>query len=296
MKQLNLLIITGLSGAGKSSVAGIMEDSGYYCVDNLPPALIPKFVEVCGATEGRIARVAIVVDIRGRVFFGQLKSALETLKTIGCNYGILFLSATEDTLVKRCKETRRRHPLNSEGSVLSDIKKEIEMMEEIRSQADWVVDTSGCALRDLKEKISSLLFKKDSGSTMSVMLTSFGYKKGLPLDVDLLFDVRFLPNPHYEELLKELPGTDPLISNYVLCNEVAQNFMEKLEDMFDLLIPEYSREGKVHLSIGIGCTGGRHRSVAIVEELRQRLEKQKIRLFIRHRDLGQKLEGVPLEG
>ncbi|MDP7421140.1 MAG: RNase adapter RapZ [bacterium] len=284
-KSLEILIISGLSGAGKSSVAGVLEDFGYCCVDNLPPSLIPHFVEVCQATEGRISRVGIVVDIRGLLFFGQLKNALDSLREMGCRYKVLFLTATEDTLINRFKETRRRHPLTSEGSVLSDIRQEAKIMEEFRSQADWVIDTSSFKLRDLKEKMKDLFFEKDCDTELTVVLTSFGYKKGIPLDADLLFDIRFLPNPYYEGSLKDLKGTDPEVKQFVLENEIAGEFLDKLLDLLNLLLPQYHQEGKVHLSIGVGCTGGRHRSVAVVEELRKYLKQQKIRLFVRHRDL-----------
>ncbi|CAM3005732.1 RNase adapter RapZ [Paenibacillus sediminis] len=280
-----LIIITGMSGAGKTLAVRSLEDLGFFCVDNLPPVLIPKFAELIEQSKGKIAKVALVIDLRGREFFTALSESLNYIKdhfTIHCE--ILFLDATDSVLVQRYKESRRRHPLAPNGMPLDGIKLERKMLEELQNSATQVLDTSNMKPAQLKEKIISRFSHLESG-TLSVNVTSFGFKYGVPIDADLIFDVRFLPNPHYVEQLRPKTGQDSDVYEYVMKWPETQTFLTKLLDMLHFLIPQYRKEGKSQVIIGIGCTGGKHRSVAIAEYLGKMLgasETETVR--VSHRD------------
>ncbi|MFC0332333.1 RNase adapter RapZ [Paenibacillus sepulcri] len=280
-----LVIITGMSGAGKTIAVQSLEDLGYFCVDNLPPVLIPKFAELIEQSNGKIGKVALVIDLRGREFFTALSESLSYVKdhfTIG--YEILFLDATDSVLVQRYKESRRRHPLAPEGLPLEGIKLERRMLEDLKGWATQVIDTSNLKPAQLKERIMSRFANADL-SIISINITSFGFKYGIPIDADLIFDVRFLPNPHYVEHLRPNTGQDPEVYEYVMKWPETQTFLAKLLDMLQFLIPLYRKEGKSQVVIGIGCTGGKHRSVALAEYLGRTLGSSDTELIrVSHRD------------
>lgn len=279
------VIITGLSGAGKSEAMHAFEDLGYFCIDNLPANLIPKFAELYNQSRGRVSRVALVVDIRGREFFSSFLDALDELGKMGIEYEVLFLEASPEVLVRRFKETRRRHPLAGEGSILEGIRAERERLGEIRGRADHITDTSSLTAKQLREKIQAVYGDTSQKGRITISIISFGFKYGLPLDCDLVFDCRFLPNPYYEKSLSLLTGLDDLVKQYVMKSPVAVKFRQKLHDFVDFLLPHYVEEGKTHLVIGIGCTGGRHRSVVLAEELSRFLREGGYTVSVEHRDL-----------
>lgn len=289
--DFKLLFITGMSGAGKTLAIRSLEDLGYFCVDNLLPALVPKFVELCQQAEGRIDKVAIVIDIRGGRFFDDFFQALHELQRQGYNYEILFLEASTEVLVNRFKETRRRHPLSSQGHLLEDILLEKERLEELRGIASKIIDTSDLSTSDLKNQLVDLYGPQDDKDRMHITVLSFGYKYGIPLDADLVVDVRFLPNPYYVEELRCQTGCDDEVKKYVLESPVATEFLQKYIDFLTFLLPHYVREGKTHLVIAIGCTGGQHRSVALANAIADGLNDQKYKLTVRHRDLKKKGAG-----
>ncbi len=262
-----LVIITGMSGAGKTIAVQSLEDLGFFCVDNLPPVLIPKFAELIESSKGKIGKVALVIDLRGREFFTALSESLNYMKEhYTISYEILFLDATDSVLVQRYKESRRRHPLAPEGLPLEGIALERRLLEDLKGLATQVIDTSSLKPAKLKEQIVSR-FTNAEQKTFSVNLTSFGYKYGVPIDADLIFDCRFLPNPHYVDHLRPNTGQNAEVYEYVMKWPETQTFLSKLLDMLNFLIPMYEKEGKSQLVIGIGCTGGKHRSVAIAEYL-----------------------------
>ncbi|CAG7650313.1 RNase adapter RapZ [Paenibacillus allorhizosphaerae] len=280
-----LVIITGMSGAGKTIAVQSLEDLGYFCVDNLPPVLIPKFAELIEQSKGRIAKVALVIDLRGREFFTSLTESLRFLKeNHTLTYEILFLDATDSVLVQRYKESRRKHPLAPEGVPLEGIQQERKLLEELKGLATQVIDTSSIKPNALKERIVSRFTDLESGS-ISINVISFGFKYGIPIDADLIFDVRFLPNPHYVEHLRPNTGQDPEVYEYVMKWTETQEFLSKLLDMLHFLVPQYKKEGKSQVVVGIGCTGGKHRSVAIAEYLGKMLHNSET-VFARvsHRD------------
>jgi len=281
----NLVLITGLSGAGKSQALKTLEDLGYYCVDNLPPALIPTFIQLCKQLEEPISKIAMGVDVRGREFFEDLSGALETLSLDGVRPAILFLEADDDVLVRRYKETRRRHPLSPQGSTLEGIRDERDMLSDLRSRATLIIDTSNLSTSELRKQLIEVFSKKVKVQKLLITIVTFGFKYGLPLDADLVFDVRFLPNPHYVADLKPLTGLDPKVSRYVLKSALAKGFFSRLTRLVDFLLPAYVDEGKFHLTIAIGCTGGRHRSVALAEALRAHLEANEHTVVVEHRDI-----------
>lgn len=283
-ESIRFVIITGLSGAGKSETIKCFEDLGYFCVDNLPPVLIPKFAELCAQSGGRINRIALVIDIRGGSFFDDVFDALETLEQNGFTYEIVFLEAREEILIRRFKESRRKHPLSNTGGISDGIKAEREKLEPIRGKATMIVDTSDLNVRSLRDLINRKYESFPQQEKMLVTLISFGFKKGLPLDADLVFDVRFLPNPFYVESLKDLDGNRDEVANYVLKWPVTARFLTKLFDFIDFLIPQYAKEGKANLIIGIGCTGGRHRSVTIANKLGEYLRTKGYMVTVDHRD------------
>lgn len=282
-KQINLLIITGMSGAGKTVAVQSLEDLGFFCVDNLPPLLIPKFAELIEQSGGRIQKVALVIDMRGREFFDTLSDALVRLQEMEhINYQILFLDASDQVLVQRYKETRRRHPLAPEGLPLEGIQAERKLLEELKGRANLILDSSQLKPVQLKEKISN--YFSTMQSRMTVNVTSFGFKYGIPIDADLVFDVRFLPNPHYIDQLRPKTGLDQEVSGYVFQWDESLQFVDKLTDFIDYTLPHYQREGKSQLVIGIGCTGGKHRSVAIAEYLGEKFKADYL-TRVSHRDI-----------
>lgn len=285
---MRFVIVTGLSGAGKTEATRSLEDLGYFCVDNLPPKLIPKFAEACIQSEGKIDKVALVIDIRGGIFFHDLFESLEYLKKSHFRYEILFLEASDEMLVKRFKESRRSHPLSPDGRVLTGIEKERMRLRELKDRADNIIDTSKYAIRDLREKINTLYGSgKELEQDISVTILSFGFKYGIPTDSDLVFDVRFIPNPFYIPDLKPFSGNDEPVKNYVLEQEETKGFIVKLRDMLEFLIPNYVKEGKRQLIISIGCTGGRHRSVAIANTIYKELKDLDYNVGIEHRDINE---------
>jgi len=283
-KDIQLEIITGMSGAGKSQVIHALEDLGYYCVDNLPPTLIPKFTELIAQSRGKINKAALVIDIRGGEFFPVLFDSLSQLRAKGITYEIIFLEASNETLVRRFKETRRRHPLAAHGLVLEGIKEERVRLEELRGMADKIIDTSDLTNQQLKDQILSI-FSENKQGQLSITVMSFGYKYGLPLDADLAIDVRFLPNPYYIETLRPYTGEHKEVKNYVLSHPVAKTFLRKYIGLLNFLIPHYSEEGKTHLVIAIGCTGGQHRSVTLANKIAKALAKKGYHVSTNHRDI-----------
>lgn len=283
---MRFVIVTGLSGAGKTQAIRSLEDLGYFCVDNLPPTLISKFAESCFQTNGTIDRVALVIDIRGGKFFDDLFKSLDDLKKSGYQYEILFLDASDEVLIKRYKESRRKHPLAPEGRILSGIELERKKLMELRRRANNIIDTSKLATRELREKIS-LIYQKEGQIETQLIITvvSFGFKYGIPVDSDLVFDVRFLPNPFYIPDIKQFSGNDSPVSEYVMSFDQTKVFIDKLEDMLKFLIPHYLKEGKRQLIVSIGCTGGRHRSVTIANEIYKRLKIDGNIVNIEHRDI-----------
>jgi len=279
-----IVIITGLSGAGKSNALQAFEDAGYFCIDNLPPRMIPAVMETTAQGNGGPDGVVVVVDMRGRRYFGEeLERNLEAVEK-GWEHSILFIDSDDPTLVRRYKESRRPHPAARDGDVLEAIRRERRHLANLREMADVVVDTSGYSALDTRLRFKKLA--ESFSSRMTVSLISFGFKHGTPLDVDTLLDVRFLPNPHYDPDLRPLTGHDVPVREAVLGSADCKEFLEKTAGLLSFLIPRYAAEGKTYFTVGIGCTGGRHRSVAITEELAERLrhENTEIDLFIRHRD------------
>ena len=285
---MRFVIVTGLSGAGKTETTRSLEDMGYFCVDNLPPKLIPKFAEACKG--GHIEKVALVIDIRGGIFFDDLFESLYYLKNNEYEYEILFLDANDEVLVKRFKEARRSHPLSPEGRVINGINEERLKLRKIKNRADIIIDTSKYKIRDLREKLNAYYGDNiEVEKKISVNVLSFGFKYGIPVDSDLVFDVRFIPNPFYIPELKQLSGRDEPVKKFVLEQEETKEFLNKMEDMLKFLVPNYSKEGKTQLIISIGCTGGRHRSVAIANAIHEMLLRNDINSRIEHRDIEEDL-------
>lgn len=287
---MRFVIVTGLSGAGKTQATRALEDLGYFCVDNLPPKLISKFAEMCTQSGGNIEKVALVIDIRGGIFFDDFLETLSCLRQNEFKYEILFLEATDEVLIKRFKETRRSHPLSPDGRVLTGITQEREKLRAVKNRADIIIDTSKYEIRHLREKINQTYGDNiNPEKQLSVTVLSFGFKYGIPVDSDLVFDVRFIPNPFYIPELKQYSGNDEPVKEYVLKQTETVNFLEKLMDMLKYLIPNYIKEGKGQLIISIGCTGGRHRSVAIANEVYERLNRENYNSRIEHRDVAEDL-------
>lgn len=282
---MRFLIVTGLSGAGKSQAIKSLEDHGFFCVDNLPPALLPKFTELCSQANSMIEKVAIVIDIRGGKLFDELFEYLSSMKEQGFSYEILFLEASDQVLIKRFKETRRSHPLSPEGRIIIGIEKEKALLEELKKRANYIIDTSNLSVRQLKEQINSIFLEGKSYEGVIITVMSFGFKYGIPIDSDMVFDVRFIPNPFYIESLKKQTGRDKPVKEYVLQFDETKEFIKKTEDMLEFLIPNYIKEGKSQLVVSIGCTGGKHRSAVIAEELAALLESKGHRIIVEHRDI-----------
>ena len=279
-----VFVITGLSGAGKSYASNALEDAGFYCVDNLPPDLIKQFVELASRGMGRNFRLSLVCDVRGGTRFNDLFRALSGLKKHGISHRIIFLEASEEILLRRFSETRRRHPLDS-GSIKEDIAKERELLSDVRLRADVIIDTSSYGVSRLKEHMMEIIGSDSIQQPMNIVVSSFGFKYGLPKESDLLFDVRFLPNPHYVPNLAPLTGQTKAIQNYVLNDETSKEFKDRLFEFIDFLMPNYVKEGKSQLTIAFGCTGGRHRSVTFAELLSRHLKTRRFRVIVEHRDL-----------
>lgn len=285
---MRFVIVTGLSGAGKTLAIRNLEDLGYFCVDNLPPTLIPKFAEACFQTEGRIDKIALVIDIRGGKFFDDLFQSLNYLKEQEYQYEILFLDAADEVLIKRFKESRRKHPLAPDGRIVNGISLERNKLEEVKNRADNIIDTSNLSSRQLKEKISAIFSVPGQSETdLIITVVSFGFKYGIPVDSDLVFDVRFLPNPFYIPELKNFSGNDEEVKKFVLEHDETKGFLTRVQDLIEFLIPNYLNEGKKQLIISIGCTGGRHRSVAIANAVFEELKAHGHKVNIDHRDINE---------
>lgn len=279
---MRVVIVTGMSGAGKSTAMKILEDSGYFCVDNLPAALLKKFADLSLESMGKIQKIALGVDVRS----GDIEELTRVLEEIP-NKEILFIDASDDTLIKRFKETRRTHPLVSQGRVDEGIAAERREMEFLRKRADYIIETDNLLIRDLRSEMEKIFVENKDYKNLFVTILSFGFKYGIPLDSDLVFDVRFMPNPYYIPELKKKTGNDQEVREFVMNSDASRKFLEKLEDLVEFLIPNYIAEGKNQLVISIGCTGGKHRSVTVARELYENLSKHEdYGIKIEHRDIG----------
>jgi len=284
-KDLEVLIITGLSGAGKTQAVNCLEDLGYFCVDNLPPALVSKFTELSAQLEGNKMKVAFVIDVRGGQFFNDLFAVLDDLERQGIKHQILFLEASDEVLLRRFKESRRKHPLAPSGRLVEAIRLERKMLQELRGRANVIIDTSAMSVSKLKEELTRLFGSDDDKDVMTITVVSFGYKLGLPMDADLVMDVRFLPNPNYEPDLHYLTGEDDEVKKYVLGSETTRSFLRRFLNLLKFLLPFYVREGKTHLVLAVGCTGGQHRSVVLADYIGKQLRKLGYRVILKHRDV-----------
>lgn len=284
---MRFVIVTGMSGAGKTTALKMLEDMGYFCVDNLPIPLLTRFVEMFSEPEEEVKKIALGLDVRGGQDFTGLQEVLDEMDEKQTSYEILFLDAQDDVLIKRYKETRRQHPLSGSGRVDTGIAKEREKIMFLKMRATYILDTSKMLTRELKLELEKIFVKGESFCNLYITVMSFGFKYGIPQDSDLVFDVRFLPNPYYIDELREKTGNDPEVQDYVMENDKAREFLNKLTDMVDFLIPNYILEGKNQLVIAIGCTGGKHRSVTLANALYQKLGSQEnYGVRIEHRDIG----------
>lgn len=283
---MKFILISGLSGAGKSKAASFLEDMGYYVVDNMPAALIPKFAELCMASPGRYDKVVLVTDIRGGQTFDGLFDALDKLHDMGCDYKILFVEASVEAIIKRYKETRRNHPLSKTGRSLEEaVQLERSALEPVRQRAEYIVDTSALPTAKLRGEMLRLFGSGDTASAMSVSVISFGFKYGIPIEADLVFDVRFLPNPYYIAELRHQTGLDQGVWDFIFGYQQTRDFMKHLEGLIGFLLPLYVEEGKTALVIGVGCTGGHHRSVAITRALAEFIRQKGYSASENHRDM-----------
>jgi len=283
---MDIVIVSGLSGAGKSRVVKVLEDMDFYCVDNMPVSMMPKFAELCLATHGRYERVALVTDVRALEDVGDLFNTLNEIREIGCGHKILFIEAEVETIVRRYKETRYRHPLETAGRSLEEtVLVEMDMLAPVREQADKIIDTTGLTLNKLQRLLYKQFMEGQDNKALSVSIKSFGFKHGLPIEADLLFDVRFMPNPFYIPELREKTGLDGLVKDYVFGLDVSNEFFSRLCEMLDFLLPHYIEEGKRYLVVCIGCTGGKHRAPAIAQALSEYLSEQGYPVDCIHRDI-----------
>ena len=285
---MRFVVVTGMSGGGKRTALKMLEDAGFYCVDNLPVPLISKFVELIATPNGEIQKVALGLDVRADQNFADAEKSLDRLRESGYIFEILFMEASDETLVKRYKESRRMHPLSSPGDnrIEDGIHKERQILQNIKDKSDYIIDTSKLLTRNLKEELDRIFVKNEEYNSLMISIVSFGFKNGIPADADLVFDVRFLPNPFYIEDLKHLTGNDKPVREYVMQFREAEVFLEKLTDMLEFLLPGYIKEGKYQLVIAIGCTGGQHRSVTLANELYERMkDRGNYGLNLSHRDL-----------
>ena len=283
---MEFIIISGMSGAGKSRAADVLEDLGYYCVDNMPVALLPKFAELCLATRGRYERVALVADVREKEGFDELLQALDNLWEMDCTYRILYLETDVPTLVQRYKETRRKHPLAEKaGSIQQAVEAERVLLSDIRERADFVINTTGLTLGQLQQELYKIFVGPAAARPLQVNVMAFGFKYGIPIESDLVFDVRFLPNPYYIAELRHQTGLDKPVYDFVFGYQETRDFMARLEDLIGFLLPKYVEEGKTMLVIGVGCTGGQHRSVAITRALADFIRRKGYQATDNHRDM-----------
>ena len=286
---MQFIIVSGLSGAGKSKAATNLEDLGFYCVDNMPAEMIPQFAQLCLATKGRYEKVALVTDVRGSLSFDVLFQSLDTLDQMGLRYSILFVEATTEVLVKRFKETRRLHPLMRDGTpLLEALERERTLLEPIRNRANVILDTSRLSTGMLRGMLIDMVAGGLRERAMTVNVLSFGFKHGIPLEADLVFDVRFLPNPYYIPELRNKTGLDEDVHQFVFQYQATKDFMDKLEDLINFTLPQYVEEGKTELVIAVGCTGGRHRSVAVASELAAFITKRGYTVVLDHRDMNRR--------
>lgn len=286
MKDLKIFIITGLSGSGKSTAIAAFEDAGFYCVDNMPVALLPKFLRLPIKSSGEIAGLAFVMDLREKGFLLKYKSVFDSIRQTGCYFEILFLEADEEILLQRFSQTRRHHPLSHGNTLIENIRIEKEQLKDLKTCADRIINTSRYNVHELKSIISDIAHKSKNVSPMRMHVLSFGYKFGIPIDADLIIDVRFLENPYFKPDLRDLDGENEKVRNFVLKNRKTKTFLKKYIDLLDYLIPLYEKEGKAYLTIAVGCTGGRHRSVPIARTIFEYFKKSGIQAGISHRDIG----------
>lgn len=282
---MNFIIVTGMSGAGKSSAINFFEDMGYYCVDNLPPTLIKSFAELIVAQQNKVSKVVLGIDIRGGSLFTDLYNNLEELTEYGYTYEILFFDCSDAEIIKRYKETRRLHPLARNERIEEGIAKERAILKQIKEKADHIIDTSYLLPKDTRGVLYKIYCKQEDFDSMMITIVSFGFKYGIPTDADLVFDVRFAPNPYYNAEMRPFTGNDKIISDYVMSFDVTKQFLAKLEDMVGFLIPHYKNEGKNQVVVAIGCTGGKHRSVTIANALYNYLQKKGHTVIKQHRDI-----------
>mgnify|MGYP002521543616 FL=1 len=285
MDQFHLIIVTGMSGAGKSHAVQVLEDIGYFCIDNIPPVLIPKFAELCIKGGERVRHVALIADIRGGQFFDAMSQSLKELQEQGVDYEIVFIEASDQALIRRYKETRRVHPLAPHSRLSQGIAEERRRLAILRKQADFIIDTSNLKPKELKEILIKKYAINDGKKSLNVTVVSFGFKHGMPIDADIVDDVRFLPNPYYIEEYRHKSGRVPAVREYVESFPVTAAFKKKWFDMIDFLLPNYEREGKSQLVIAVGCTGGMHRSICMAEAMYKHLKENGIDVTIEHRDL-----------
>ncbi|MBQ8199273.1 MAG: RNase adapter RapZ [Lachnospiraceae bacterium] len=283
---MRFVVVTGMSGGGKQTAMKMLEDIGFYCVDNLPVPLVPTFAELLLQPGSEIRKVAVGLDIRSDQVFGDIMKALGQLQELNISYEVLFMDASDSILLKRYKESRRIHPIDGHGAIEDSIRKEREILKEIHDKADYIFDTSSLLTRELKEELDRIFVKNEAYNSLMITIMSFGFKNGIPLDADLVFDVRFLPNPFYMDELKHKTGNDKEVYDYVMSFGEAGEFLEKLTDMLEFLVPNYVKEGKYRLVIGIGCTGGKHRSVTLANALYDRMKnKGNYGLTLVHKDI-----------
>ena len=284
LKNSRIVVITGLSGSGKSTASRALEDMGFFCVDNLPIALLPTLLELSSASVGEYTKIALVMDLREKEFLRTYREVFDRLSAEGYQLEILFLEASDDALVRRYSQTRRTHPLAEEQSLGEGIRQEREMLVPLRSMATLVVDTSTYNVHELQLAMRELFSQRPLGRKMALTFLSFAYSRGIPQEADLVIDVRFLPNPYFVEALKDLPGSDPQIHDFLMGHQETQDFLSHFENLLAYLLPRYEREGKAYLTVAIGCTGGRHRSVAVAEKMKSLFQNQ-FPVRLRHRDL-----------
>jgi RNase adapter protein RapZ len=282
---LDIFIITGLSGSGKSVAIHALEDNGFFCIDNLPAPLIPKFIDLCQGYQEEIKRIALGVDLRGGQFLRPWPQVLNEMRAAGHHVQVLFFDASDEVLLRRFNETRRPHPLAGQGSTQEGITRERKALEGMRELADKVIDTSDLNVHELKREMEENFCQVSGSRRMAVFLTSFGYKYGIPHDTDIIFDVRFLPNPYFVQELRGKSGLESGVEEYVLKNEETRAFLDRLFAVLEYTLPLYEREGKSTLTVALGCTGGRHRSVVLVEALRKRLDTENFTIHVKHRDV-----------
>ena len=286
MEKMNVVIVTGLSGAGKTNAADWFEDQGYYCVDNMPPALIKNFIELTVYSNKRIKKAAFVVDVRGGEFFDDLHQCLDDLQaidTVDCK--ILFIEASDETLIKRYNETRRNHPLSVGSTTRDVIEQERQQLAALRTRADYIIDTTNMKVAGFKLEMEKLFVGMEPESSFAINVTSFGYKHGIPMETDLVFDMRFIPNPYYVPSLKKLTGNNKKVYQYVMKQDIAKEFAEQLHHMINTIVPRYIKEGKYHLNIAFGCTGGQHRSVSMARHMAEIFKEDGYRVTLKHRDI-----------